>query len=61
MVFGGVCLGLLCHLEDACQSNPCNPLASCETSPLDGSYVCTCPSGWTGPDCKDDINECTTS
>ena len=29
-------LGLRCHLEDVCQSNPCFGSAACETSPMNG-------------------------
>jgi len=50
--------GLLCHLNDACTSNPCHEGAICETSPIDGSYQCSCPAGFKGANCTDDINEC---
>ena len=50
--------GLRCHLEDACESNPCYASAGCETSPIDGNPICTCQKGWRGADCSIDINEC---
>lgn len=50
--------GLLCHLEDACASNPCQAGAVCDTSPVDGTYICSCPSGFKGIDCTEDIDEC---
>ena len=41
---------------DDCASSPCQNGATC----VDGvfSYICTCPSGWTGKNCDTDINEC---
>lgn len=50
--------GLLCHLDDACTSNPCHADAICDTSPINGSYTCSCASGYKGVDCSEDINEC---
>lgn len=50
--------GLLCHLNDACTSNPCHEGAICETSPIDGSYLCSCPMGFKGTNCTEDIDEC---
>jgi len=50
--------GLLCQLDDGCFHNPCNPNATCDTSPIDGRAICTCPSGFTGPDCSTDNDEC---
>ena len=51
--------GLVCHLDDACASNPCRaPNAICETSVINGSYKCRCPTGYTGHNCNEDINEC---
>lgn len=51
-------LGLLCHLDDACTSNPCHADAICDTSPINGSYTCSCASGYKGIDCSEDIDEC---
>uniref|UniRef100_A0A8C3TFY3 Neurogenic locus notch homolog protein 1 n=1 Tax=Chelydra serpentina TaxID=8475 RepID=A0A8C3TFY3_CHESE len=50
--------GLLCHLDDACISNPCNEGSNCDTNPVNGKAICTCPSGYTGPACNQDIDEC---
>ncbi|KAH7984134.1 hypothetical protein HPB52_017345 [Rhipicephalus sanguineus] len=50
--------GLLCHLDDACASNPCHAGAICDTSPIDGTYLCSCPNGFQGVDCTDDVDEC---
>lgn len=51
-------LGLLCHLNDACISNPCNEGSNCDTNPVNGKAICTCPSGYTGPACSQDVDEC---
>lgn len=50
--------GLLCHLDDACISNPCHKGALCDTNPLNGQYICTCPQGYKGSDCTEDVDEC---
>jgi hypothetical protein len=50
--------GLLCHLDDACISNPCHKGALCDTNPLNGQYICTCPQGYKGADCTEDVDEC---
>lgn len=50
--------GLLCHLDDACVSNPCNDGAVCDTNPLNGRAICTCPAGFVGGACNQDMDEC---
>ncbi|OAD53540.1 Neurogenic locus Notch protein [Eufriesea mexicana] len=50
--------GLLCHLDDACTSNPCHQGAICDTSPINGSFTCSCATGYKGVDCSEDIDEC---
>lgn len=50
--------GLLCHLDDACTSNPCHADAICDTSPINGSFTCSCAQGYKGIDCSEDIDEC---
>uniref|UniRef100_A0A7M4E463 Neurogenic locus notch homolog protein 2 n=1 Tax=Crocodylus porosus TaxID=8502 RepID=A0A7M4E463_CROPO len=50
--------GLLCHLDDACVSNPCQKGALCDTNPMNGHYICTCPQGYKGADCTEDVDEC---
>lgn len=52
-------VGLLCHLDDACTSNPCHEGAICDTSPINGSFTCSCATGYKGLDCSEDIDECT--
>jgi hypothetical protein len=44
---------------DECESNPCHNGASC----LDGiaDYTCLCQAGFTGRDCKVNIDECEVS
>uniref|UniRef100_A0A8B9KKB2 Notch receptor 2 n=1 Tax=Astyanax mexicanus TaxID=7994 RepID=A0A8B9KKB2_ASTMX len=51
--------GLLCHIDDACISNPCKAGSQCDTNPVNGKFNCNCPSGYKGTTCNDDINECT--
>lgn len=51
-------IGLLCHLDDACVSNPCNEDAVCDTNPLNGRAICTCPAGFVGGACNQDMDEC---
>uniref|UniRef100_A0A8C4EBL8 Neurogenic locus notch homolog protein 1 n=1 Tax=Dicentrarchus labrax TaxID=13489 RepID=A0A8C4EBL8_DICLA len=50
--------GLLCQLDDACISNPCQKGSNCDTNPVTGNHFCTCPSGYVGASCDWDINEC---
>uniref|UniRef100_A0A672LG93 Neurogenic locus notch homolog protein 2-like n=1 Tax=Sinocyclocheilus grahami TaxID=75366 RepID=A0A672LG93_SINGR len=50
--------GLLCHIDDACTSNPCKMGAQCDTNPVNGKFNCNCPSGYKGSTCAEDIDEC---
>ncbi|KAK0155048.1 Neurogenic locus notch 1 [Merluccius polli] len=50
--------GLLCQLDDACISNPCQKGSNCDTNPVNGNYVCTCPPGYVGNLCDRDVDEC---
>ncbi|KAL7986454.1 hypothetical protein Chor_011620 [Crotalus horridus] len=50
--------GLLCHLPDACLSNPCHPDAHCDTDLKTGHAICTCQLGYAGARCYEDIDEC---
>ncbi|XP_055332270.1 neurogenic locus notch homolog protein 1-like [Paramacrobiotus metropolitanus] len=50
--------GLLCHLDDACVPNPCHGAAECTTNIVDGTYECSCPRGFNGTNCNQDIDEC---
>ncbi|KAK0143437.1 Neurogenic locus notch 1 [Merluccius polli] len=49
---------LLCQLDDACISNPCQKGSNCDTNPVNGNYVCTCPPGYVGNLCDRDVDEC---
>jgi len=40
-------------------SNPCTGHGTCDDG-VDGSGACTCNTGWTGPDCASDVDECAT-
>uniref|UniRef100_A0A8C9T1I3 Neurogenic locus notch homolog protein 1 n=1 Tax=Scleropages formosus TaxID=113540 RepID=A0A8C9T1I3_SCLFO len=50
--------GLLCHLDDACISNPCQRGSNCDTNPVNGKAICTCPLGYFGSACDQDVDEC---
>ncbi|KAF5891228.1 neurogenic locus notch protein 2-like, partial [Clarias magur] len=50
---------LLCHIDDACISNPCREGSQCDTNPVNGKFNCNCPFGYKGNTCNDDVNECT--
>lgn len=50
--------GLLCQLDDACISNPCQKGSNCDTNPVFGNHFCTCPSGYRGVSCDQDVDEC---
>lgn len=39
-----------------CLQKPCQNGGTCFNT--DGSFTCTCNSGWTGPTCAMDVNEC---
>lgn len=45
-------------MDDACTSNPCHADAICDTSPINGSFTCSCASGYKGFNCSEDIDEC---
>lgn len=53
--------GALCQNNDMCwgDRNPCRPGSHCTTDPTEAIAVCSsCPDGYTGPHCYDDIDEC---
>jgi Notch-like protein len=39
----------------------CNGHGNCSIDHDNYSYKCSCTNGWTGKDCSEDINECSTS
>lgn len=49
-------LGVHCERQDYCASSPCRNSAECHS--LADNYRCTCATGFTGPNCADDIDEC---
>lgn len=49
--------GTRCEYEDRCLSSPCANGGTC-SSVSGGSYTCSCLSGYTGPRCLNDTNEC---
>ncbi|CAM9746628.1 unnamed protein product [Lampetra fluviatilis] len=46
----------ICSDVDECQSRPCKHGGSCANT--QGSYSCTCVSGWSGLNCTENIDEC---
>ncbi|KAG5832811.1 hypothetical protein ANANG_G00295120 [Anguilla anguilla] len=45
-----------CSLTDACANNPCANGARCTN--WNGRYNCSCPPGYLGKNCRNDIDEC---
>lgn len=39
-------------------SNPCQKGSNCDTNPVSGKAICTCPLGYIGLSCDQDIDEC---
>lgn len=48
--------GKTCQQADPCASNPCANGGRC--LPFEASYICSCPTGFHGPTCRQDVNEC---
>ena len=45
--------------QSVCGPNPCQNGGRCQgNEERSGGYECECPSGFTGDDCEDDVNEC---
>lgn len=51
-------LGPLCTEHDYCSGNPCGQNGNCVSLPY--NYRCDCDSGYNGPNCQIDVNECAT-
>lgn len=52
--------GRRCERIDSCLSNPCGNGGTC-SAPSGGSFLCSCPPGYTGLRCLNDTNECATT
>ncbi|XP_071813585.1 uncharacterized protein [Apostichopus japonicus] len=54
--------GTLCEslIEDSCSSDPCRNRGNCVVGD-DSSYQCQCVNGWTGTNCAEDLDECSSS
>ncbi|XP_066026327.1 uncharacterized protein [Pocillopora verrucosa] len=44
--------------ESACVDNPCDNNSTCQSGFTDKGYRCLCNTGFKGPRCKKDVNEC---
>ncbi|XP_069793960.1 protein crumbs homolog 1 isoform X2 [Narcine bancroftii] len=55
--FKSILLG--CPMEHICASNPCKNNGNCED--VVSYYKCSCPSGWVGLNCENNINGCQSS
>ncbi|XP_022789957.1 protein kinase C-binding protein NELL1-like [Stylophora pistillata] len=44
--------------ESACVDNPCDNNATCQSGFTDKGYCCLCTTGFKGPNCSKDIDEC---
>ena len=53
-------LGPHCDKQNLCASSPCRNGGKC-TSNSGGSFKCTCPNGFKGPTCAEDVEECATN
>ena len=41
---------------EGCQIDPC--INDGECTKISGTYACECPTGWEGPTCSKDTNDC---
>ncbi|KAF5891226.1 neurogenic locus notch protein 2-like, partial [Clarias magur] len=46
-----------CDQVDSCASSPCSNGGACTSLP-NGTFSCTCPLGYEGSRCQDDVDEC---
>lgn len=49
----------ICRLIDYCTSSPCLNGGTCVQEV--GGYTCKCPSGYTGPNCEEEITTVSTT
>lgn len=48
----------LCEIN-SCSPSPCGNGGTCQLDDsVKGGYLCSCPGGYMGVDCMDDVNEC---
>lgn len=48
--------GKNCELTDYCVTQPCRNTGTCHA--LQDGYKCSCPGGFRGNVCQEDVNEC---
>ncbi|XP_072512772.1 growth arrest-specific protein 6 [Salminus brasiliensis] len=46
------------NIPDQCSPNPCNHLGTVRCEDKKGEFHCHCFTGWAGPKCAEDVNEC---
>ncbi|KAL1021714.1 hypothetical protein UPYG_G00017080 [Umbra pygmaea] len=46
------------NIPDQCSPSPCNPRGTVRCEDKKGDFLCHCFTGWTGPNCDKDIDEC---
>ncbi|EDO37658.1 predicted protein [Nematostella vectensis] len=44
--------------QNGCSSSPCPVNTTCVPGPTQDTHTCACPSGYTGVDCENDVDEC---
>lgn len=49
--------GRNCEKSNLCASSPCKNGGRCSMT-LNNKYKCTCPPGFKGPNCTEDVKEC---
>lgn len=53
-------LGKLCEKQNLCASSPCRNGGTCSSLP-GGNFKCSCPKGFKGLVCSEDVEECQTN
>ncbi|KAM9454383.1 growth arrest-specific protein 6 [Clarias gariepinus] len=46
------------NIPDQCSPNPCHHTGTVRCEDKKGNFLCHCFTGWTGPKCANDVNEC---